>query len=333
MTPPLSAENDTGEHLFLGFEGTQWTAGLRAWLQALRPGGLVLFRRNVVDTAQLTALIHEANAWANASLGRPLLWAVDEEGGSVQRLAALLGPAPSAFELAMASDGALRRQVKRTAQGLRRCGIHVNLAPVLDVVASPEHHFLGTRSLGNACEEVARLGALWIRCLQEHGIAATAKHFPGLGTASLDPHEQLPRVELQAAAKAREDLAPFYEAVRSGVRVVMTSHAVYTFWDADWPGTLSWKINRGLLRDRWNFQGVLFSDDVDMKAIGGRYEPETIVRRSLLATVDGLLVCQDAHSAEAFARALHDGVRRHRDLREAHERSLHRLRSLRSSLF
>lgn len=333
MTPPFSVENNTGEHLFLGFVGTEWTASLQAWLQALRPGGLVLFRRNVVDIAQLTALIHEANAWAHTSLGRPLLWAVDEEGGSVQRLASLFGPAPSAFELAKAGEEALQMHVVQTAQGLRRCGIQVNLAPVLDVVASPKEHFIGTRSLGNDTKKVARLGSLWIRCLQEHGIAATAKHFPGLGTARLDPHEQLPRVEAPAAAKARADLAPFYEAVHCGVRAVLTSHAVYSFWDADWPGTLSWKINRGLLRDRWNFQGVLFSDDVDMKAISGRYEPETIVRRSLLATVDGLLVCQDAQSAEALARALHDSVRRHRDLQEAHERSLNRLRALRSSLF
>lgn len=333
MTLPPPPDNDTGQHLFLGFEGTEWTATLRAWLHALRPGGLVLFRRNVIDADQLTALVGEANAWAKEALGRPLVWAVDEEGGSVQRLAALLGPAPSALELAKAGDESLRTHVERTAQGLRRLGIHVNLAPVLDLVPSPEEHFLGSRSLGNAFEEVARLGSLWIRCLQDHGIAATAKHFPGLGTASLDPHERLPRVEAQAAVKAREDLVPFCEAVQSGVRAVMTSHAVYTFWDADWPGTLSWKINRGLLRNRWNFQGVLLSDDLDMKAIGGRYEPETIVRQSLLATVDGLLVCQDAHSAEVFARALYDGIRRHRDLQEAHRHSINRLRVLTSSLF
>ncbi|ROR01648.1 glycoside hydrolase family 3 N-terminal domain-containing protein [Desulfosoma caldarium] len=333
MTLSQSLDNDTGQHLFLGFEGTEWTASLQEWLHALRPGGLVLFRRNVVDTDQITALIREANAWAKKALGRPLVWAVDEEGGSVQRLAALLGPAPSALELAKAGDEALRSHVVHTARGLHRLGIHLNLAPVLDVVASSKDHFLKSRSLGHAFEEVARLGSLWIRCLQDHGVAATAKHFPGLGTARLDPHDQLPRVEAQAAAKARQDLIPFYRAVQTGVRAVMTSHAVYAFWDPDWPGTLSWKINRGLLRDRWHFQGVLLSDDLDMKAIGGRYEPETIVRHSLLATVDGFLVCQEAHSAEVFARALYDGIRRHRDLQEAHRRSLNRLQALTPSLF
>ncbi len=341
MIPSTSFEDTTGQHLFLGFQGTQWTDTLRSWLRALRPGGLVLFRRNIVEASQVKALIQEANAWARSELGRPLLWAVDEEGGSVQRLANVLGPCPSALELAKAADAedpahgapTLCTRVSQTAQGLRRLGIHINLAPVLDVVVHPQEHFLGSRSLGDSPHKTAHLGSLWIRCLQENGVAATAKHFPGLGTAELDPHEQLPVVKAENATKAREDLLPFREAVRGGVRAVMTSHAVYTFWDPEWPGTLSWKINRGLLREAWNFEGVLLSDDMNMKAIGGRYEPETIVRQSLLATVDGLLVCQDEQSADIFARALHDAIRRHGDLQGAHCESLRRFHALMSSFF
>lgn len=333
MTLPTTRENNAGRHLFLGFQGTVWTESLRFRLQELRPGGLVLFRRNIQDGAQLTELIREANAWAQDQLGWRLLWAVDEEGGSVQRLSSILGPAPAALELAEEGEEALCRCVSQTANGLRRLGIQINLAPVLDVVEDPHEHFLGSRALGKSPDKIAQLGTLWVQSLQENGVAATAKHFPGLGTARRDPHDHCPVVEASSADKARRDLAPFRQAVRCGVRAVMTSHAVYPFWDPDWPGTLSQKINKGLLRDTWGFGGLLLSDDVDMQAIGERYEPETVVRCALLGTVDGLLVCQNEAKAEVFARALHDGIRRHRDLQEAHLRSLDRLDSLWTSFF
>lgn len=323
----------SGQHLFVGFYGTTWTETLRARMRALRPGGLVLFRRNIENAEQLNDLIREADAWARAELGRRFIWAVDEEGGTVQRLSGILGPAPAALELAEKGEEAVARVAAETAHGLHRFGIQVNFAPVLDVVEDPRTHFLGSRSLGKAAETVARLGAIWVQALQEHGVAATAKHFPGLGVAHLDPHERLPVLEEDSAEKALPDLLPFREAVHCGVSAVMTSHAVYRFWDADWPGTLSVKINKELLRDAWGFGGVLFSDDLDMKAVVGRYEPETIVRRCLLGTVDGLLVCQDEHSAEILARALSDGIRRHGDLQEAHRRSLDRLRALSASFF
>uniref|UniRef100_A0A831ZQT6 beta-N-acetylhexosaminidase n=1 Tax=Desulfacinum infernum TaxID=35837 RepID=A0A831ZQT6_9BACT len=333
MTLPHDRDDTSGQHLFLGFEGTAWTETLRARLRALRPGGLVLFRRNIEDAEHLKDLIQEAEAWARTELGRGLLWAVDEEGGTVQRLSAVLGPAPAALDLAEKGEEAVFRCVSETARGLRALGIHVNFAPVLDVVDDPQTHFLGSRSLGSNADTTARLGAVWIRALQENGVAATAKHFPGLGAARLDPHHRLPILDEECAEKVRRDLLPFQEAVRCGVRAVMTSHALYRFWDPDWPGTLSVKINKELLRDRWGFGGVLFSDDLDMKAVGGRYDPETIVRRSLLATVDGLLVCQDENSADILARALFDGIRRHRDLEEAHRCSLDRLRALSASFF
>ncbi len=333
MTPVDDGQDTSGQHLFVGFYGTTWTETLRARLRALRPGGLVLFRRNIENAEQLNDLIREADAWARAELGRRFLWAVDEEGGTVQRLSAILGPAPAALELAEKGEEAVARVVAETAQGLHRLGIQVNFAPVLDVVEDPRTHFLGSRSLGKVPERVARLGALWVQALQKHGVAATAKHFPGLGVAHLDPHERLPMLDEDSAEKAHQDLLPFQKAVTCGVRAVMTSHAVYRFWDADWPGTLSVKINKEVLRDAWGFGGVLFSDDLDMKAVGGRYEPETIVRRCLLGTVDGLLVCQDEHSAEILARALSDAIRRHGDLQEAHRRSLDRLRALSASFF
>ncbi len=324
--------DSVGRHLFLGFEGTCFSKELRYRLRLFRPGGLVLFRRNIQDRMQLQTLIAETSAWAEENLRRHLLWAVDEEGGPVQRLRSVYGELPAAHDAAASGPESVRGAARETARRLRDAGIHIDFAPVLDVVQDSRTHFLGKRAFGSDPEKVAEYGSLWITTFQKTGLAATAKHFPGLGTAVLDPHHHLPVVETPSPTFPERHLLPFRRAVDCGVRAVMTSHAVYPFWDTAWPGTLSETINREILRERLGFRGVLFSDDLDMKAILGRFDPETIVRRCLLATVDGFLVCQKMESPEPLLRAFHDSVRRHGDLRAAHERSLRRLDRLTASL-
>jgi beta-N-acetylhexosaminidase len=314
-----------GRHLFMGFRGTTFDDDLRARLRSFRPGGLVLFGRNIEGPGQIRELVAAVSAWAREALQRPLFWAIDEEGGSVQRLRSVHGSLPSAMDLAAQGPSRLERVVAETAERLRRLGVSINFAPVLDVVEDPDRHFLKSRALSSDPARVGELGARWIRAQQARGVLAVAKHFPGLGPADLDPHDHLPVLHGVSEERMTRQLVPFRRAVEAGAGGVMTSHAVYACWDDQWPGTLSPVINRGVLREQLGFQGVLFSDDLDMEAIRGRYEPETLVRQGLLATVDTFLVCQHEDGVEPLLRALHDGVRRHRDLQEAHRRSLRRL--------
>jgi len=122
MTFPHDRDDTSGQHLFLGFQGTVWTETLRDRLRALRPGGLVLFRRNIQEAEQLKELIREAGAWARTELGRGLLWAVDEEGGTVQRLSALLGPAPAALDLAEQGEEAVSAAFRKRPAGFAPWG-------------------------------------------------------------------------------------------------------------------------------------------------------------------------------------------------------------------
>ena len=316
---------ELGSHLMVGFQGLCAGEQLVHLIREFAIGGIVLFRRNIEGPEQLRDLLEEAQAASRENLRRPLWVAIDQEGGTVQRLVPPFTQLPAAQELASQGPEALADWTRTGARELRDLGVHINFAPVLDVVPEGEPHFLGSRSLGSDPEEVARLGRIWIRTLQENGVAATAKHFPGLGQARLDPHHHAPVVHWADDASRERDLIPFRAAIDEGVHCVMTSHALYPDLDPKWPATFSPVINQQWLRERLGFQGVLCSDDLDMAAVRNRYTWEDSVRQGLQATIDLFLLCQEPGHLEPFARALSDGVRSHYSLAEAHQKSLRRL--------
>jgi beta-N-acetylhexosaminidase len=317
-----------GRQLLVGFEGTTFGTDLRALLREFAVGGIVLFKRNVDNREQLQVLLEETQAWAREQLGRQLWVAIDHEGGAVQRLPAPYTQLPAALDLAARGGADVAATAATGARELRATGIHVNFAPVLDVVSDPDAHFLARRSLGPDPEAVARLGCAWIRALQDHGLSATAKHFPGLGQADLDPHHHAPIVQWRDDDAMERDLVPFRAAVAEGVDCVMTSHALYPQLDPVWPATLSAAVNRRWLRAELGFTGILVSDDLAMAAVYGRYSWEEIARQGLLAGTDWFLLCQDSAHIEPFYRALWDGICGRVELRDAHRDACARIDAL-----
>lgn len=318
-------ERDGGRQLMVGFQGTTLAEELKALIRDFQVGGIVIFKRNVASPEQLKTLLIEAQAYARETIGRPLWVAIDQEGGPVQRLAPPFLRLPSAREMAAGGETAVREWAARAAIDLRHLGIHINLAPVLDIAVGNESHFMTERSLGHEPTTVARLGVLWIETLQRHGISATAKHYPGLGRAKLDPHHHAPVIQWEQEEAMAADLLPFRAAIRAGVHGIMTSHAFYPALDPSWPATLSPTINRDWLRQRLEFAGILFSDDLDMAAVAGRYSFQEIVRQGLLASLDFFLLCQDTRNIEPLYRALADAVRHDQGLAELHGQSLVRM--------
>jgi beta-N-acetylhexosaminidase len=318
--------NQIGAHLLVGFHGTTAAEELAILIQEFCIGGIVLFKRNVENPHQLRTLLEEARAIALKTLGRPLWVAIDQEGGPVQRLVAPFTQLPAAHAVAQQGAEAVREWAGAAAGELRDTGIHINFAPVLDVVADPKTHFLGDRALGSDPEKVARLGQIWIHALQENGVSATAKHYPGLGQAELDPHHYAPVIHWASGEMRERDLLPFRAAIQEGVHCFMTSHALYPDLDPVWPATLSPVINHDWLRKKLGFQGVLCSDDLDMAAVCDRYAWAELARQGLLASLDFFLLCQRPEHLEPFMQALWDGIRSQLALDDAHRQSLARLR-------
>ncbi|MBM4286808.1 MAG: beta-N-acetylhexosaminidase [Deltaproteobacteria bacterium] len=288
----MHLEEYVGQKLVIGVPGTRVTPEIVRHFQELHAGGLILYRINFDSPPQLQGLIAELEE----ALGRRLLVAVDHEGGRVIMFREGITVFPDNLALGtMGNPEYAWRQGEIEARELRRLGVDVNLAPVLDVLTEAYSPNIGIRSYGRDWRTVAQMGAARIAAMQQGGLSACAKHFPGKGHAPVDAHLGLPVIPSTWQEMEAVHLQPFREAVRLGVDLVMSSHPYYPQLD---PGpkkiaTFSRKIIYDYLRRELDFQGVIASDDLEMGAIKALCP---IGEAGVLATRAGhdlLLVCHD----------------------------------------
>jgi beta-N-acetylhexosaminidase len=291
-----------GQLLFTGFSGTALPDDLAALIRAGRVGGVVLFARNVASPAQLRALVAELHERAPADA--PLTVAIDQEGGRVQRLRAPWTEWPPMRRLgergSPADTEAVARALGRELADLR---VDLDFAPVADVDTNPANPVIGDRSFSRDPEEVARHAVAFTRGLQGEGVAACAKHFPGHGDTHVDSHLDLPRIEHVRERLARIELAPFRALAAAGVASMMTAHVLLPRLDPDRPATLSPQV-LALLREEIGYRGLVFSDDLEMRAIADRFAPREMAHGALAAGVDALLVCSRADLRDQLLAAL-----------------------------
>jgi beta-N-acetylhexosaminidase len=199
------------------------------------------------------------------------------------------------------------------AAELKACGILCDFAPVVDVDTNPRNPVIGDRSFGSEPELVGRMAAAMIRGLQDDGgVAACAKHFPGHGDTDVDSHLDLPAVDHPPSRLDEVELVPFRRAIEAGVATIMTAHVLVRELDAALPATLSPRIIEGLLRSDLGYQGVIVSDDLEMKAVAKHWGPGEAAVRAAQAGCDVLPVCA-SHDAqveaiEAVVRASESGA-------------------------
>lgn len=292
-----------GQRLLIGFERPFVDDDLRRLVREVRPAGFILFARNVEDPAQVRELNRELASLVDAH--DPALIAVDQEGGRVQRVRdpATVWPPMRVVGRADHLTADLSRALARE---LRAMGFNLNLAPVADVDSNPDNPIIGDRAFSHDAHQTARHVAAFVEAHQAEGLIATAKHFPGHGDTHLDSHLALPSVEIELSDLERRELVPFRAAVKAGVGAIMTAHVVFPALDEDWPATLSARVLPRLLRADMGYDGVVLSDDLEMKAVHGRWDVDTLVRRATLATVDVLLCCRDPQlQLDAFRALVH----------------------------
>jgi beta-N-acetylhexosaminidase len=304
----------SGTMLMVGLPGPELDAATARRLSRLRPGGIILFKRNL-DTAQQTMALA---AELRALLGRPCLMAVDQEGGRVSRLAHWIGPTPSAASLAASGEATTRRFAEATGRALCALGFNLDFAPVVDLCAGEVANGIGDRSFGPDPDVTVRMGRAYLDGLAQAGIAGCLKHFPGLGCTGVDSHESLPTVHRSRASLEQEELVPF-RLLAPHAPSVMVGHGHYPALDPEprRPASLSPPIVSGLLRSEMGFGGLVASDDLEMGAVASLDEGGAVAIQAAAAGCDLLLYCSDLARAEIAseamaARASRDGAFRRR---------------------
>jgi len=276
-------------------------------------GGVIVFGRNVGTPAEVL----ELNRAIKREAGRPLLISVDQEGGRVARLRRGFTALPSMRAVGARRSEELTEQLGRLmARELRAVGFDLSFAPVLDVDTNPLNPVIGDRSFGADPALVAELGVSLALALQGGGIAACGKHFPGHGDTQQDSHHELPRLRHGRERLEQVELLPFRAAARAGVAAIMTAHVIFEALDPDHPATMSHAVVHGLLREALRYDGLIVSDDLEMRAIADHYDVAEVVVSGLNAGVDQFLCCHTAELAHRAIDAVIEAVERGRVSRE-----------------
>src|SRR5688572_12368505 len=308
---PSALRRQIGQLLIAGFNGHQIPVELRALAREFGLGGVILFARNVAEPEQVAELCYDA---ARLSPDLPAWVSVDQEGGRVARLKAPFTEWPPMATLGRSGDVRLAERFARAlAAELRAVGITLDYAPVLDVHTNPKNPVIGDRALAEKAADAAALGAAIVRALQGEQVAACGKHFPGHGDTNTDSHLELPLVEHPPERLREVEFLPFRAAIEAQVATIMTAHVLVPSLDEQRPATLSSRVVTGILRHELHFDGVVLSDDLEMKALANDYPvPESAVL-AIEAGCDGVLICSgDHHTQFAALEALVHAVEEQR---------------------
>ncbi|PJF23141.1 MAG: beta-N-acetylhexosaminidase [Phototrophicales bacterium] len=299
MTMIEHIEERVGQMLMVGFDGLTAPDYLLDWLRQGRVGGIILFARNIDTPEQVAALTTQLRQASK----HPLLISIDQEGGTVARLREHFTESPGALALAHIPQDRERitEQVCGVlAQEMHALGINWTYAPVVDVAYNQENPTVGTRSFGADPAEIAVMASAAVRGFQAYGVAACAKHFPGLGNTTIDTHLDLPRIETSLEHLRQYDLVPYHATIQAGLATIMTTHTIFNTLDSQYPATLSRVIVQRLIREELQFDGVVTTDCMEMKAIDNYYPIEQSVVWAANAGIDIILF---SHTPEKQAQA------------------------------
>jgi len=310
---PLATRRDVGQFLIGSMPDRTLPVELRSLAREFDLGGVILFSRNIEAPEQVAELAAESEALGRTS---PAWVSVDQEGGRVARLKEPFTKWPPMATLGRAGsegEALAERFAQALAEELRAVGITLDYAPVLDIHTNPKNPVIGDRALAERADDVARLGRVIIKALQESGVAACGKHFPGHGDTSTDSHFELPLIEHAPDRLRAIEFEPFRAAVAEQVAFIMTAHVLVPSLDEERPSTLSPRVVQALLREELGFEGVILSDDLEMKAVSARYPvPESAVE-AIRAGCDGILICSgdldlQARTLEVLVKAVESGT-------------------------
>jgi beta-N-acetylhexosaminidase len=323
----MTLRQAAGQVLVVGLEGAQLSAMEAAWLRLLRPGGVILFRRNIEDAAQTHCLLHTTQQ----AVESPMLRCIDVEGGTVDRLRDLIAPMPSPFAVAATNKPSLfKKHGSLIGQEAHLLGLNTTFAPVLDLRTDASAEVMTTRVVSGDPAQVIRYATHFLVGLAQHDVLGCGKHFPGLGSGQVDSHHATPSITKPLSLLWREDLLP-YRQLTTQLPMVMISHASYPAAVPEPASVSAYWITEVLVREI-GYRGLIVSDDMEMGGILNYMGIADAAIRSLAAGMHVVEICRDPvlvfaayeallHEAEtspAFARVLRRAAARAQSFHTMH---------------
>lgn len=286
----------------VGFHGQAPSEDLKGLVE-MGVRNVIVFGRNIERPEQ----VFELTAAVKGLSSEPVMICIDQEGGRVRRLQEGFTKIPAMRLVGHTKDPMLARHVGVVlGKELRSVNVDVDFAPCMDVDTNPANPVIAARSFGADPHLVGRLGCEVIVGLQAHGVVACAKHFPGHGDTHLDSHKDLPILEHSIQRLETVELPPFKAAVDAGVASIMSAHVIMKPLDEKYPATLSANVLDGILRKRFGFDGVIYTDDFEMKAIADHYGFEESIVMGIRAGCDVILIC---HTPEQQRKGIETAIK------------------------
>lgn len=305
----MSLEQKVGQTMIIGFDGTTMTPELRRLVEEIHVGGVIIYERNVDSPQQLAQLAADLQQVAKQSGHPGLFISIDQEGGIVARLKEAKGFTEFPSAMAVAATGKAenaRLMAQAMAAELKALGINMDLTPVLDVNNNPANPVIGIRSFSSDPQRVTEYGLACIQGLQESGVMAIGKHFPGHGDTGVDSHVALPTVPHDRARLEAVEFVPFRAAMKAGVAGIMSAHITFPAIDPT-PGlaaTLSPKVMTTLVRDEMKYDGLLMTDSLAMGALSQSGYPAPQAAAAALKAGADILLFQSGYEINRQAHAM-----------------------------
>lgn len=294
-------QQDVGQMIIAGFEGTTLPKSIEQSLKDQTLAGVILFKRNLETIDQIVAL---NRAIHNASTDLPFV-GIDQEGGLVQRIKSPLTVWPPMRDVAATEDANFVAHVGEALNDeIAWLGFNLNFAPCVDIHTNDDNPVIGNRAFGTTPKSVSRYAGAFMGGMAIAGMMPCAKHFPGHGDTHTDSHLELPVLPSSLEDLNARELAPFRAMIQAKVPMIMTAHILFPDLDAKHPATLSSPILNDLLRIKMGYDGIVITDDLNMKALADHYSIEEIAERGLEAGVDIFLMCRHEERRVALFESL-----------------------------
>lgn len=285
----MTLNEKIGQMILAGITGTTMDTNTRNLITQYNVGGIIFYKNNLVNPWQAVQLVNQIKAVNATNL--PLLLSVDEEGGRITRLPGGLVNLPSNQQIGVVNNQKFSYKVGAIlGEELKSFGLNMDFAPVLDINSNPNNPVIGDRSFGDNAKLVSRLGIQTMKGIQSQNIIATIKHFPGHGDTSVDSHLELPIVNKSLKELKELELIPFERTIKKGADVVMVAHILLPQLDPQNPASMSKTVMSDILRNQLDFEGVIITDDMTMRAITDHFDIGRAAVESVKSGSDIILV-------------------------------------------